>query len=59
VREPDNGTDSEGWAEERERKGMGYSESISENTIVTTIENSGHDVHSKFNEQSRTRARGW
>jgi len=27
VREPDNGADSEDWAE-RESKGMGYSESI-------------------------------
>jgi len=59
VREPGNGVDSEGWAEERDRKGMGYSESISAHTVITTTENSGHDVHSKYNEQSRARARGW
>jgi len=59
VREPGNGADSEGWAEGRERKGMGYSESISAHTVITTTKNSGHDIHSKYNEQSRTRARGW
>jgi len=61
VREPGpgNGADSGGWAEERERKGMGYSESISALTVKTITENSGHDVHSKYNGQSRTRARGW
>jgi len=59
VREPGNGTDSEGWAEERERMGMGYSESISTHTVITTTKNSGHDVHIKYNEQSRTRTGGW
>jgi len=58
VREPGNGADSRGWAGERERKGMGYSESISAHTVITTTENSGYDVHSKYNEQSKTRARG-
>jgi len=48
--------DSESWSEERERKGMGYSESISAHVAITTTENSGHDAHSKYNEQSRTRA---
>jgi len=58
VSEPGNGADSEGWAE-RKRKDVGYSESISTHTVITTTENNGHDVHSKYNEQSRTRARGW
>jgi len=35
---------------------MGYSESIFAHTVITTTENSGHDVHSKYNEQSWTRA---
>jgi len=59
VREPGNGEDSGGWARERERKGMGYSESISAPTVITTTENSGYDVHSKYNGQSRTFTRGW
>jgi len=59
VREPGNLADSEGWAEERERKGMGCSESISAHTVITTTKKSGHDVHSKYNEQSMTRVGGW
>ena len=39
--------DSEGWDEERERRGMGYSESIAAHTVIKPIENSGQDVHSK------------
>jgi len=58
MREPGNGADSEGWAEEREGKGMGCSESISAYTVITTTENSRYDVHSKYNEQSRTRVVG-
>jgi len=38
---------------------VGFSGSISAHTVITTTEKSGHDVHSKYNEQSRTRARGW
>jgi len=56
VLEPGHGEDSGGLAEERERKGMGYNESISAPTVRTTTENSGHDVNS--NGQSRTLARG-
>ena len=37
---------------------MGYSERISAHVAITTIQNSGHDLHSKYNEQSRTRAGG-
>ena len=59
VRGLGNGPDSRGWEEEKERKGMGYSESISAHTVITTTENSGHNVHRKYNEQSRTRSRGW
>ena len=59
VCRPGNVADSGGWSGEREEKGVGHSESISAHTVITTTENSGHDVHSKYNEQSRTRARGW
>jgi len=38
---------------------MGYSESISAHTVITTAKNSGYDSYSKYNEQSRTRERGW
>ena len=47
VCQPGKGADSGGWAGGRERRGMGYSESISVHTVITTTENSGHDVHSK------------
>ena len=44
---PGKGADSGGWAEETKKRGMGYSESISAHTVITTTENSGHDVPSK------------
>jgi len=59
VREPVSGADRGLGRRERERKGMGYSESISAHTVITTTENSWHDVHNEYNEQSRTRAGGW
>ena len=60
VRVPGNGADSGGWVGEREKKKkvMLYSESISAHTVIISAENSGHDIHSKYNEQSRTRAGG-
>jgi len=39
--------DSGGWDEEKERRGMGCSESISAHTVITTTDNRGHYVHSK------------
>jgi len=39
--------DSKGWDEEKERRDMGYSESISAHTVITTTDNRGHYVHSK------------
>ena len=47
MREPGKGADSGGWAEDRERRGMGYGECISAHTMIRTTKNSGHDVHSK------------
>jgi len=38
--------DSGGWDEEKERGDMGYSESISAHTVITTTDNRGHYVHS-------------
>jgi len=37
--------DSGGW--EKERRGMGCSESISAHTVITTTDNRGHYVYSK------------
>jgi len=39
--------DSGGWDEEKERGGMGYSESISAHTVITTTDNRGYYVNSK------------
>ena len=39
------GGEGGGWTEERERRAMGYSESISAHTTMTTTENSGHDAY--------------
>jgi len=33
--------DSGGWDEEKERMGMGYSESVSAHTVITTTDNRG------------------
>jgi len=44
VRGPGKGGESRGWTKERERSAMGYSESISAHTAITTTENSGHDT---------------
>jgi len=37
VHQPGKRGDGGGWAEERERRGMGYTESISAHTVITTI----------------------
>jgi hypothetical protein len=44
VRGPGKGGESGGWTEERERRVVGYSESISAHTTITTTENSGNDT---------------
>ena len=46
VQQRGKGRDGGGWVEETERRSMGYSESISALTAITTTENSGHDVQS-------------
>ena len=46
VRQRGKGREGGGWAEETERRSMGYSESISAHTVITATENSGHDVQS-------------
>ena len=46
VRQPCNGGDGGGWAGGR-RWGVGYSESISAHTVITTTENSRHGVQSR------------
>jgi len=48
VCQPGKGGDSGGWAEGREKRGgVGYIESISAHTVITTTENSRHDVQSR------------
>ena len=47
ARQPGKRGDSGGWAEERERRGMGYSESIFAHTVISNTDNSRHEVPSK------------
>jgi len=47
AHQPGKRGDGGGWAEGRERRGMGYSESISARTVISTTDNSRHEVPSK------------
>jgi len=53
--------DRGGWDEEKERRGMGYSESISAHTVITTTDNRGHYVYKEcmHNESAVCMSHDW